>query len=186
MDGKKKLLQRDNHKKTGCYNLQCSGFVQIHGEQYIGAIVPRTSVGGTIIEYTFSISQDPKTKNWWLNIGGKDDKRINIGYYPAKLFSNMGSADQVGWGGRTVTLSGTPSPEMGSGYFPDPNIGRACYFRMVSFQNEKRTDLGPEKEMVSKFVDRSQCFNAEYFGLGKNKILGYYLEFGGPGGNCGD
>lgn len=128
--------------------------------------------------------QDPKTKNWWLNLQRKDDKWVNIGYYPAKLFWNMSSADQVGWGGRTVTLSGTPSPEMGSGYFPDPNFGRACYFRSVSFQNGKRTDLGPQKDMVSKFVDRSICFNAEFYGHGRTH--GYYLEFGGPGGKCGD
>nr|XP_007141912.1 hypothetical protein PHAVU_008G236300g [Phaseolus vulgaris]ESW13906.1 hypothetical protein PHAVU_008G236300g [Phaseolus vulgaris] len=171
----------DNFKKTGCYNVHCSGFVQIHQGTFLGGRISNSSLyGGTSIEFLIQITQDPNSKNWWLNIQGED-----IGYFPAKLFSNMASADQVGWGGRTVTPPNTPSPQMGSGYFPDKNFSHACYFRFISFQNDSRTDYGPPLYLMNTFVDKSNCFNAKYYGdLGGT--VGYSLQFGGPGGDCGN
>ena len=83
----------------------------------------------------------------------------DIGYYPAELFSNMASADRVGWGGRTVTPPGLPSPQMGSGIFPDGNFLHAAYFKFISFQNEDRKDVAPNKHMIDAFVDKFDCFN---------------------------
>jgi len=133
-----------------------------------------------MIDKNYILFQDPQTKNWWLNVEGQ-----YIGYYPAKLFSNMASADQVGWGGRTLTPPGTPSPEMGSGHVPDDDFAHACYFRFISFQSDKRQDLGPPRYMTYTFVDKFNCFNAQYYGNQKEHF-GYCLLFGGPGGNCGN
>ena len=108
-----------------------------------------------------------------------------IGYYPAELFSNMASADRVGWGGRTVTPPGLPSPQMGSGIFPDKNFYHAAYFRFISFQNEERKDFEPNKHMTKAFIDKSDCFNVEHYGDG-GEGLGSCLQYGGPGGVCGD
>jgi len=44
-----------------------------------------------------------------------------IGYFPAHLFSNLATANTVGWGGLTETPVGSPSPPMGSGHIPDHN-----------------------------------------------------------------
>jgi len=97
----------------------------------------------------------------------------------------MSSADQVGWGGRTLTPPNTPSPRMGSGYFPDKNFGLSCYFRQVSFQNESRTDYGPPIYDTGTINDNPSCFGVEYYGdLGRK--AGYSLQFGGPGGECGN
>ncbi|TKY56706.1 hypothetical protein E2542_SST21152 [Spatholobus suberectus] len=171
----------DKFKKTGCYNMLCPGFVQTHKGYYLGARIDNTSIyGGTMIEVAISISQDRVTKNWWLNIGNE-----NIGYYPTTLFSNMTSADQVGWGGRTSTPPDTPSPQMGSGYFPDDNFVHACYFRFVSFQNASRQDYGPKDYQAETFTDRPDCFGVEYYG-NQGREVGYSLQFGGPGGNCGN
>lgn len=57
--------------------------------------------------------QDEKG-NWWLHVVDKD-----IGYFPAALFSNLPTADKVGWGGFTVTPTNALSPPMGSGHFPN-------------------------------------------------------------------
>jgi len=109
----------------------------------------------------------------------------NIGYFPAKLFSNMTSADQVGWGGRTLTPPNTPSPPMGSGYFPDKNFVHACYFRQVSVQNGSRQDYGPDLYATKTVNDNSHCYGVEYYeNLGDE--VGFSLQFGGPGGNCGN
>ncbi|KAK7372292.1 hypothetical protein VNO80_05667 [Phaseolus coccineus] len=171
----------DNYKKTGCYNLYCLGFVQIHPQKYIGSQVDQTSIyDGTMIELIISITQDPDTENWWINYQGE-----NIGYFPSKLFSNMNSADQVGWGGRTMTPPNTPAPPMGSGYFPDRNFAHACYFKHISFQNASRSDYGPTFDDVGTFNDNPNCFGVMYYeDLGGD--TGYSLQFGGPGGNCGN
>ncbi|TKY56704.1 hypothetical protein E2542_SST21150 [Spatholobus suberectus] len=172
---------RDNFKKTGCYNIRCPGFVQTHKGYYLGSRVDDTSIyGGKIVEFSISITQDPVTQNWWLHIGNE-----NIGYYPAMLFSNMTSAHQVGWGGRTKTPFGAPSPQMGSGYFPDNNFVHACYFRFVSFQNASRQDYGPQYYQVKTFTDKPDCFGVKYYGNQRGEV-GYSLQFGGPGGNCGN
>ncbi|XP_047159749.1 uncharacterized protein LOC124830153 [Vigna umbellata] len=169
----------DNFKKTGCYNIYCSGFVQTDPAKYLGSPVNETSTyGGTMIELPISISQDPKTNNWWLNVDG-----ANIGYFPSKLFSNMNSADEVGWGGRTITPANTPSPPMGSAYFPDKNFVHACYFREVSFQNESRHDYGPRISQTRLRNDNSDCFGVDYYGNLAREV-GYSLQFGGPGGKC--
>ncbi|QCE01178.1 hypothetical protein DEO72_LG7g2471 [Vigna unguiculata] len=157
------------------------GFVQINQYNFIGSRVPNVSIyGGTAVESVFSISLDRKTQNWWLNILGHD-----IGYYPGKLFSNLTSAEKVGWGGRTVTPPGNYSPQMGSEYFPDNNFVHACYFRLISIQDQERTDFGPTKQMTNAFVDNSDCFNAEHYG-DEGGYGGNSLQFGGPGGNCGN
>jgi len=97
----------------------------------------------------------------------------------------MNSADQVGWGGRTFTPLNTLSPQMGSGYLPDNNFVRACYFRNISFQNDSRTDYGPPQYATEKNQDKPSCFGVHYYGnLGHE--LGYSLLFGGPGGDCGN
>ncbi|XP_068488421.1 protein neprosin-like [Phaseolus vulgaris] len=171
----------DNFKNKGCFNLYCSGFVQTNPKKYIGSLVTQTSTyGGPMVATALSLAKDPNTQNWWLNIEGS-----NIGYFPAKLFPNMSSADQVGWGGRTLTPPNTPSPRMGSGYFPDKNFGLSCYFRQVSFQNESRTDYGPPIYDTGTINDNPNCFGVEYYGdLGRK--AGYSLQFGGPGGECGN
>ncbi|CAJ1970850.1 unnamed protein product [Sphenostylis stenocarpa] len=171
----------DNYRKTGCYNMHCAGFVQTHRGNYLGARLDQTSVyGGIIVEFALSITQDSATKDWWLNVGGQ-----NVGYFPAKLFSNLKSANQVGWGGRTLTPPGTPSPQMGSGYLPDGNFLHACYFRHISFQNATRKDFPPQQFQADTIVDKPDCFDAKYYGdLGGQ--VGYSLQFGGPGGRCGN
>ncbi|GAU14131.1 hypothetical protein TSUD_169560 [Trifolium subterraneum] len=130
----------DNFKKTVCFNLLCSGFVQTSTQIYLGGRFDNTSIyGGVMTEITLSIVQDSKTKNWWLI-----NHNENIGYFPASLFSNLTSAGQVGWGGKTTTSPGSPSPPMGSGHLPDDLFNHACYFRHVTLLHIKMT---PERTM---------------------------------------
>jgi len=121
------------------------------------------------------------TKNWWISIGNKF-----IGYFPAKLFSNMSSVDQVGWGGRKRTHPGTHSPQMGSGHFPrDDNPRHACFFKQVSIQDNERKTHGAKVYETHSFTDNPYCYDVRYYG-DKGPDLGYFLMFGGPGGNCGN
>lgn len=53
-----KMMQSDGFKKTGCYNINCPGFVQTHPGNYLGSRVENTSIyGGTMIEFDIFIFQ---------------------------------------------------------------------------------------------------------------------------------
>ncbi|XP_017433347.1 uncharacterized protein LOC108340456 [Vigna angularis] len=172
---------KDNFQKTGCYNVRCPGFVQTNYQLYLGAETGDvSSYGGPVFDSIQYIAMDPKTKNWWVHTTGED-----IGYFPAKLFSNLASADKVGWGGRTLTPHGSRSPQMGSGHFPDKDYYHACYFRTISFQNASRIMYGPERYQTEKYVDKPRCYDLKYYG-NVHDIGGYMLQFGGPGGKCDD
>ncbi|KAK7405487.1 hypothetical protein VNO78_06830 [Psophocarpus tetragonolobus] len=174
-------LHIDNFKKTGCINMLCPGFVQVSKGTYLGLRINQTSIyGGPSYEYPISITQDESSKNWWLVMGN-----VPFGYYPKELFSNLTSAERVGFGGRTRTAPNTPSPQMGSGYFPDSHhTSHACYFREIRYHNASRIDLGPKDYGIDTFTDNSNCFGVEYRGDLYGGIE-YISQFGGPGGNCG-
>ncbi|KAK7321484.1 hypothetical protein VNO77_32181 [Canavalia gladiata] len=170
----------DNFKKTGCYNYHCKGFVQIDKQSYLGGKPDRISViNGELAEIGISINQDSVNKNWWLIMENKI-----IGYFPAQLFSNMGSAEQVGWGGLTKSRPGAVSPPMGSGSFPDGQFVHASYFRNISFHNVSRLENIPQKYFRRSLITNPTCFGLQDYG-DKGANFGYTIEFGGPGGNCG-
>ncbi|QCD78813.1 hypothetical protein DEO72_LG1g2449 [Vigna unguiculata] len=98
----------------------------------------------------------------------------------------MSSVDQVGWGGRKRTHPGTHSPQMGSGHFPrDDNPRHACFFKQVSIQDNERKTHGAKVYETHSFTDNPYCYDVRYYG-DKGPDLGYFLMFGGPGGNCGN
>ncbi|ESW13893.1 hypothetical protein PHAVU_008G235200, partial [Phaseolus vulgaris] len=165
--------------KTGCYNARCPGFVHIDRRNFLGGRFPHKSIyGGPTYEIKISINQDPVTKNWWVRL-----QNINIGYFPAALFSDLKSADIVGWGGRTRTSAGNPSPQMGYGYFPDGNSVHACYFRYTLIQDESRKTYAPSFYQITSFTDKPKCFGVKSYGY-QGVSVGNFLQFGGPGGNC--
>ena len=52
------ILQKDNYQRTGCYNLQCPGFVQIHPHLHLGIRAGITSTyGGIQYEMDLMIKQ---------------------------------------------------------------------------------------------------------------------------------
>ncbi|XP_047171844.1 uncharacterized protein LOC124839942 [Vigna umbellata] len=171
----------DNFKKTGCYNVQCRGFVQIDKKNFLGGYFPKVGTyGGPTYEVLISITQDPKTKNWWISAGN-----VNIGYYPAALFTNLGSASIVGWGGRTQAKVGSPSPPMGSGHFPDGKKDHACYFRSPMVQDASREIYRPESIMTRAFSDNTKCYDVYYYKDHGGVYDEGVIQFGGPGDKCG-
>ena len=106
-----------------------------------------------------------------------------VGYFPAELFTNLKAGDRAGWGGGTIAID-APSPQMGSGLFPDENFYHAGYFRKISYQNETGSPCyGPDKFSVEEFNDVPKCYGVDYYEEQKEPY-GFSLQFGGPGGNC--
>ncbi|XP_058744796.1 protein neprosin-like [Vicia villosa] len=171
----------DNFKKTGCYNLQCPGFVQTSSDSQLGGRFDKTSTqNGEMIQIEISIYQDPKTKNWWIYNTNK-----MLGYFPSSIVPNLASAVEVGWTGQTRAPVNARSPPMGSGSYPDRNIVHASYFTHISYQDGSRTNQEPSKESTRIFSDAPNCYRAEYYG-DEGSEYGHVIQFGGPGGDCGN
>ncbi|KAK2376327.1 hypothetical protein QL285_077127 [Trifolium repens] len=167
--------ESDNFTR-GCTNLQCQGFVQTDKSIILGQSFNQTStIDGLVVELPLAILQDPKNKNWYIYIGNKE-----IGYYPASLFSNMKSANQVMWMGKTITPTHIPCPPMGSGVKPNGVLGHACYFKNLAFVNDSRKHQTLEKDMGQIQSSNQECYGATYYDVDK---IGLTIQFGGPGGD---
>lgn len=129
--------------------------------------------------YGYLWSQDDRTQNWWLSIQNKA-----IGYFPGQLFSNLNKANEVGWGGLTISSAGVgaPNPPMGSGHFPDGNIIHTAYFRHIQYLNDIRQNIGPQYSKVDTY-NNGKCYGAKYLGYRDEPVACLFL-FGGSGGAC--
>ncbi|KAK2399680.1 hypothetical protein QL285_049469 [Trifolium repens] len=144
------------NKTSGCYNTKCLGFVQVDNQFHIGQVLPNVSVyGGSMSDLPINIYQA-------------------VGYFPVALFNNLNAADEVGWGGVTIN-SDSPSPPMGSGYFPDGNPYHSCYFKNIAYKNAIGSgDFRPNK--VQEISDGPKCYGVKY------QSNDYSVLFEGPGG----
>ncbi|KAG0500257.1 hypothetical protein HPP92_000329 [Vanilla planifolia] len=169
----------DSYERTGCYNLLCSGFVQISSKVAVGASISPTSVyGRRQFDITLLVWKDPKFGNWWLELGSGE----LVGYWPSCLFSHLaGGAKMVQFGGEIVNTrpSGShTSTQMGSGHFAAEGFGRAAYFRNVEVVDWENS-LVPLSG-IRVLADHPTCYDV---GTGVNRVLGIYVYYGGPGRN---
>ncbi|XP_073036093.1 protein neprosin-like isoform X2 [Primulina eburnea] len=169
----------DAYQATGCYNLLCSGFVQINSKIAIGAAIsPRSSYNAKQFDIGIMIWKDPKHGHWWLEFGSG----LLVGYWPSFLFSHLQNhADMVQFGGEIVNSRSTgyhTSTQMGSGHFADEGFGKASYFRnlqVVDWDN----NLIPFSNLHI-LADHPDCYDIK---AGKNGVWGNYFYYGGPGRN---
>lgn len=169
----------DAYQATGCYNLLCSGFVQINNKIAIGAAIsPRSSYTGRQFDIGIMIWKDPKHGHWWLQFG----PGLLVGYWPSFLFSHLQShASMVQFGGEIVnsrSMGYHTSTQMGSGHFADEGFGKASYFRnlqVVDWDNS----LIPLSNL-HLLADHPNCYDIK---AGKNNVWGNYIYYGGPGKN---
>ncbi len=122
----------DNYA-SGCYNLDCSGFVQTANNVYLGAGFDHYSARDAG-QWGFNIQVKRHTDgNWWLFYRGPGDY-IPFGYYPRALYGSgvmATKADSIGWGGEDT---GEPHAlQMGSGAGPADGFGRAAFHDVVFY-----------------------------------------------------
>ncbi|KAG1368781.1 hypothetical protein COCNU_14G012490 [Cocos nucifera] len=168
----------DNYNRTGCHNLQCSGFIQVNNEIALGSsIYPISSYGGPQYGIDLSLFKEPQTGYWWLQYGKK-----TLGYWPSTLFSHLSYATSVLWGAEIINfkLNGKhTSTVMGSGHFGKEGHGKASFCSNIKILDEALTPADPQG--VVAIAESPNCYdvrNATNFG-----DLGTHFYYGGPGKN---
>ncbi|KAK4409254.1 hypothetical protein Sango_0506400 [Sesamum angolense] len=169
----------DAYQATGCYNLLCSGFIQVNSEIAMGAsISPVSAFRNSQYDISILIWKDPKEGHWWMQFGND----YVLGYWPSFLFSYLGeSASMIEWGGEVVNSEADgkhTSTEMGSGRFPEEGFGKSSYFRNIQVVDSSNNLKAPKD--VGTFTEQSNCYDVQ---TGSNGDWGRYFYYGGPGRN---
>lgn len=167
----------DNYNKTGCYNLDCSAFVQTNPRWRLGGhLRPVSTTGGEQREIPFSFRLSKG--NWWLYL--QDEVAIDaVGYYPTSLFRGgqlATNATDIDYGGETYgTTSWSP---MGSGAFAKEGYRKAAYQTNIRYyppgsNNSKEASLTASQTSPS-------CYTIDVSNSTSRKE---HFYFGGPGGS---
>lgn len=170
----------DAYEATGCYNLLCSGFIQINNQIAMGAsISPISDYHGSQYDISILLWKDPNEGNWWMQFGNNNQV---IGYWPSFLFSNLADgATLIEWGGEVVNSEADgqhTTTQMGSGHFPGEGFSKASYFRNLQIVDGSNQLRVPRD--VKTFTEQSNCYNVQTW---KNGKWGTFFYFGGPGRN---
>ncbi|KAL5786873.1 hypothetical protein ACOSP7_003822 [Xanthoceras sorbifolium] len=175
----------DGAQRTGCFNMDCKGFVQVHkifAPKYLFP-PPYAVYGGQMIDHNFQLLQDKETKNWWLVL----ELKTPVGYFPKELFPYLSEgAGVVEWGAVAKTGKNGISPPMGNGYKPNRVFDQSSYFRRIRFVDGNFDGQRPSKHDTENYEDPSGCYkliNDKDYG---GQLFSYYFLYGGPGGQCGN
>ncbi|XP_033137649.1 uncharacterized protein LOC103849412 [Brassica rapa] len=167
--------------RSGCYNLDCPGFVPVNQAYVLGEPIGHVStLGGQQYEIPTTIWKDPRTGNWWLKL----NHHVFIGYWPSILFNHLrNGATDITWGGEItnyrVNLQHTMT-NMGSGGFASEGYERASYFRKLKIYDECNTWKPIHDRVPEYFITQESCYNIRY---AYETDWGDYFFYGGPGRN---
>ncbi|XP_076900502.1 protein neprosin-like [Bidens hawaiensis] len=169
----------DAYQATGCYNLLCSGFIQINNNIAMGAsISPVSAYRNSQYDISILVWKDQKEGNWWMQFGNG----YVLGYWPSFLFSYLAdSASMIEWGGEVVNSEPDgqhTSTQMGSGRFPEEGFGKSSYFRNIQVVDKENNLKSPRD--IGTFTEQSHCYDVQ---TGSNSDWGHYFYYGGPGRN---
>lgn len=165
-------------KDTGCYNLECSGFVQLANNVYLGRGFDHySSAGGT--QWGFNLQWKRHTDgNWWLFYRGPGNY-IAVGYYPHSLYGDGTMAtkgEKVAFGGEDT---GKPSAkQMGSGEKANAGWQRAAFQNRIFYIDMQTTSQWAN---LTKYEPNPDCYTADLHNIFGD--WGTYLFFGGPSCN---
>lgn len=166
----------DGYQNTGCYNLDCTAFVQTNRNWALGGAVGPLSVYGGA-QYSLALTAYLSGGNWWLYAGGTAASNA-IGYYPASLYGTgplATHASDVDYGGEVVDV--TAWPPMGSGAFASEGWQHAAYQRDIYFFP---TAGGSQWASLTGDQASANCFTISV--ASTSAPWNEYFFFGGPGG----
>ncbi|KAJ8755768.1 hypothetical protein K2173_024312 [Erythroxylum novogranatense] len=148
---------RDGYHRTGCYNLECPGFVQTNNRFVIGGPIRPTSVYGG----------NHKSGNWWLRVQEQD-----IGYWPGSIFTSLAKkATLINSGGekQRARIHHTPT-QMGSGHFAEEGFGKACFMGQLGYFDNANMFRNPQN--LTPTVTNPSCYDLVVGKGGKSFFFG--------------
>ncbi|KAI3837928.1 hypothetical protein MKW92_007979 [Papaver armeniacum] len=171
----------DGFKNTGCYNMVCPGFVQVHPKYTFGEYIEAEPYGEKPTWFDFSVYRDLESGNWWFVNGFEN---AEIGYWPKEIFTHLANnASTVRFGGVAGGDPGEPTPPMGHGYLPDYNDRYTCTIQEMKIVNDQGNFVDFDTSNVQLKNDtKTSCYDLIF--IGKEVYRGITMFFGGPGGDC--
>ncbi|CBI34704.3 unnamed protein product, partial [Vitis vinifera] len=179
-DNRTRMYIYTNAGQAHCFNTPC-GFIQSSIDIPVDMVLePVSRYGEKPYGITLSIYQDTINLNWYLKY---DDNRTVIGWWPSRIFTNLGStATGAEWGGEVFSPSNVPSPGMGSGHRIklDTNYDAFCAQANIVVNN---TIIKPPRDL-EQFADN---FNFNITNKGDvGGDPGYLILYGGVSGAIGN
>jgi len=167
---------------SGCYNLECSAFVQTNHNYTLGHKWNQYSTDGNVVTLEFGYVLFKG--NWWFRLGGE-----NIGYYPGDHYSKVDGtamakgATEVDFGGEvTKTAKGDNWPQMGSGKFADAGYSHAAGHYNAVWYSDDGTGTGGYYETAATLTtdaEDTSCYTI--IEQEKATYYGTWFLYGGPG-----
>ncbi|KAI3949031.1 hypothetical protein MKW98_021637 [Papaver atlanticum] len=167
----------DGYNSTGCYNIQCSGFVQTTSEVAFGSKFDHISIfNGDQFAALFIIFRERSTGDWWLLF-----EETIIGYWPHFLFKQLPvRATVTAFGGQILNTQPNgrhTKTQMGSGNLPaEGGLGISSFFHRVKVFDGNFEYITPER--VSVVVTKAGCYGLK---LDQADSSGVKFYYGGPG-----
>ncbi|XP_047341278.1 uncharacterized protein LOC124944971 [Impatiens glandulifera] len=169
---------RDGYKTTGCYDLNCKGFVQTNGKFSFGMPMRVSIYGGQSMEVSINVFKDKTTRDkWWLQVEGSI-----VGYWPVDMFTDLkNSANSVEWGGEIMnrrTNGHHTTTQMGSGEFPNKGFSKSCFIHSLKVIDSGLVTRDPG--YLEKTISKPACYDLT---LTKNSGSSFktHIFYGGPG-----
>jgi hypothetical protein len=167
----------DGYNKTGAYNLDAPGFVQVNNSFVIGGSWNTVSAtNGTQYGFQLVWFKDPGNGNWWLWLKGSGSLTA-IGYYPKSLYgSGQMSKNATGcdFGGEVTGTSS--SGHMGSGAFAKTGWAKAAFQNNIVYYPTQRTAA---QVKLGGIMPNPSCYTHDLHNS-SGTAWGSYFYFGGP------
>jgi len=167
----------DGYRFTGCYNLDCAGFVQTSSSLHLGAGFSAYSLFDGP-QYEIKLQYLLYQGNWWLNVGGSW-----VGYYPSSIYGGgqlSHYSNLIEFGSESVPgfFEGVNVwPSEGSTLFSSSGWTYAAYQRLIYYVNTSGTSVWAG---LTAAQPSPKCYTIS--GPAFYSSWGEYFYFGGPGG----
>ena len=167
----------DGYATTGCYNLDCPGFVQTSEKGVLGGAFSQYSVSGGA-QYQVGLGYFYYSGNWWLT---RDN--VWIGYFPGSLYNNgpmtSGKCEQIQFG--TESVGNVVWPGEGSGNWSSSGYSYAAFQNGIYYVDFQGSNTPAS---LSAYQPSPNCYSITGPTNGGGNWSVYFYE-GGPGGrNC--
>ncbi|KAL4303498.1 hypothetical protein GQ457_10G017710 [Hibiscus cannabinus] len=174
---------KDSYKRTGCFDLTCSGFVHTNPQVALGAAIePVSSEFGQQYHVTlgvYMIQTDNAINRCYKQMNTKGlSKLLVLASRNLKHSSTL-----VEWGGQVYSKNVKKRPHtktaMGSGQFASGLYGNACFIQNPNIVDFSMALKYPQ--WVGTWADDYYCYTAYNYQKSYGTLPVFY--FGGPGQN---